>query len=393
MASLRRFPRSPYWFACYAGPDGRRRQCSTKETDKKRAMKIAERFEGVSAIASQGLLTAKHARKILGEIYEISNRESLPSDTIGEFFPRWLASVKVQCSPKTYQRYCGVVERFLKWLGPRQALGIQHLTSVDLVRFRDYLAREHSPSSVNLSLGALQAGLSRAFDDRLVDVNEAARVPRLEDNLQNKQERRAFTDAELRAVLNVADQEWKGMILCGAYTGMRLGDVSLLRWENIDLAAAELRFKTEKTSREMVIPIADPLHRYLIDIAGNDTPRAPLFPKAFATRHRDIPTGTLSNQFYRLMTAAGVVEKRTNKKQKTGLGRSGRRKSGGLGFHCLRHTATTLLKRAGASDVVAREIIGHETAAISRTYSHIDTATLRTAIDKMPDLTSEPPEP
>jgi hypothetical protein len=28
-----------------------------------------------------------------------------------------------------------------------------------------------------------------------------------------------------------------------------------------------------------------------------------------------------------------------------------------------------------------------ETAAVSRTYSHIDTATLRTAIDKMPDLT------
>jgi hypothetical protein len=46
------------------------------------------------------------------------------------------------------------------------------------------------------------------------------------------------------------------------------------------------------------------------------------------------------------------------------------------------------LKRAGASDVVAREIIGHETAAVSRVYSHIDAATLRTAIDKMPDLTT-----
>jgi integrase len=89
------------------------------------------------------------------------------------------------------------------------------------------------------------------------------------------------------------------------------------------------------------------------------------------------------------MTTAGVVEKRTNKRKKESVGRSGRRQSGGLGFHCLRHTATTLLKRAGASDVVAREIIGHETAAISRTYSHIEIATLRTAIDKMPDLTME----
>jgi len=55
---------------------------------------------------------------------------------------------------------------------------------------------------------------------------------------------------------------------------------------------------------------------------------------------------------------------------------------------CLRHTATSLLKRAGASDVVAREIVGYETAAVSRTYSQIDMATLRGSIDKLPDLMS-----
>jgi integrase len=162
----------------------------------------------------------------------------------------------------------------------------------------------------------------------------------------------------------------------------------VLRWPNVFLESRELRFKSEKTGREMVIPIAEPFYRYLLEIAGDD-PRGPLFPKAFALRQRKIPTSALSNQFYRLMTEAGVVKKRTNKKKKEGPGRSGRRQTGGLGFHCLRHTATTLLKRAGASDVVAREIIGHETAAVSRTYSHIDTATLRSAIDKMPDLTAE----
>ena len=111
------------------------------------------------------------------------------------------------------------------------------------------------------------------------------------------------------------------------------------------------------------------------------------FRELLILRQRNIPTSALSNQFYRIMTKAGVVQKRKNRKKKGGQGRSGRRQSGGLGFHCLRHTVTTLLKRAGGSDVVAREIIGHETAAVSRTYSHIDTATLRSAIDKMPDLT------
>jgi hypothetical protein len=36
------------------------------------------------------------------------------------------------------------------------------------------------------------------------------------------------------------------------------------------------------------------------------------------------------------------------------------------------------------------EIVGHDTTAISRTYSHIDTATLRAAVDKLPDITGDP---
>jgi integrase len=176
------------------------------------------------------------------------------------------------------------------------------------------------------------------------------------------------------------------MTLVGAYCGMRLGDVALLRWENVDLTGRELRFKTEKTGRIQVIPIAEPLHRHLIEIAGSDDPRAPLFPRAFDGRQRPIPTGTLSNQFYRVMVRGGVVPARSNKS--TGKGRNAARASNGLGFHCLRHTATTLLKQAGVSDAVAREIIGHETAAVSRVYSHIDAATLRLAIDRLPDITS-----
>jgi hypothetical protein len=60
----------------------------------------------------------------------------------------------------------------------------------------------------------------------------------------------------------------------------------------------------------------------------------------------------------------------------------------GLGFIVSGIRATTLLKASGVSDAVAREIIGHESAAVSRTYSHIDVATLRAAIDKLPDLTT-----
>jgi hypothetical protein len=198
VAYLRRFPRSPYWYACFADAGGKWLQRSTKETDRRRALKIADRYEEATRSARLGFLVEQQARKVIGEIYEISNREALRSDSVQDFFVRWLGRVKVESSPKTYQRYEGVTKRFLEWLGPRAKLSIAHLSSVEIVAFRDYLARQHSPSSVNLSLAAIQAALSRAFDDRLVDVNEASRVPRLEDDPNRKQHRRAFTSENSR---------------------------------------------------------------------------------------------------------------------------------------------------------------------------------------------------
>jgi hypothetical protein len=48
-----------------------------------------------------------------------------------------------------------------------------------------------------------------------------------------------------------------------------------------------------------------------------------------------------------------------------------------------------LLKNAGVSDAVARDIIGHESAAISANYTHIDAETKRQAIEKMPNILEE----
>jgi integrase len=73
-----------------------------------------------------------------------------------------------------------------------------------------------------------------------------------------------------------------------------------------------------------------------------------------------------------------------------GKGRGGRRAPSVLSFHSLRHTATSFLKNAGVSDAVARDIIGHESAAVSANYTHIDQRTKREALEKLPDLLGSP---
>ncbi len=49
--------------------------------------------------------------------------------------------------------------------------------------------------------------------------------------------------------------------------------------------------------------------------------------------------------------------------------------------------AVTMLKAAGVSDFIAREIVGHESAAVSRQYTHLTTDDKRTAMQRLPDVT------
>lgn len=92
----------------------------------------------------------------------------------------------------------------------------------------------------------------------------------------------------------------------------------------------------------------------------------------------------LSRQFYDLMAGAGLVKNRTHKK--TGKGRSVKRTQNEISFHCLRHTATSLMKNAGISSAIVQEFIGHDSPEISANYTHIEMDAMRKAAESMPDI-------
>lgn len=69
MASLRKHPKSGFRSACFTLPDGRRTQRSTKETDRRKAQKIADAYED----ATRRARTETQARKVVADIYELIN--------------------------------------------------------------------------------------------------------------------------------------------------------------------------------------------------------------------------------------------------------------------------------------------------------------------------------
>jgi integrase len=119
-------------------------------------------------------------------------------------------------------------------------------------------------------------------------------------------------------------------------------------------------------------------------LPASDDANAYIFPNAAAHKR----TASLSNQFRKILVEAGLVEPLPRGHRSTGKGRTGRREMSELSFHSLRDSAVTMPKAAGVSDFIAREIVGHESAAVSRQYTHLTTADKRAAMQRLRDITN-----
>jgi integrase len=229
----------------------------------------------------------------------------------------------------------------------------------------------------------LRICLGEAVRQGLLTTNPAAGVKLLKSTGESK--RRAFTLSEIKRILKACehDQEWRGLVLFGLYLGQRLGDLARLTWRAVNLETGEIAFTARKTGRRNVLPLVQPLIDYLSALSASDNPNAHIFPLA-ATHKR---TASLSNRFREILVDAGLVEPLGHNARKQG--RSQAREVSEISFHSLRHSAVTMLKASGLSDVFAREIVGHESAAISRQYTHLTTDDLRRAMRQLPDVTEQ----
>jgi integrase len=393
MASVHRQPGRPYWFCAFStfNPETNRSKRvfrSTKTRDKKQALEICRAWHKAALKARNGKLSVDAAREIIAQgvsdVFTAANIESLPSASIKSWCETWLQAKAIEAGESTHTRYKPIVERFTGFLGQaKNKRDISALQASDIARFRDREAKERSRATANLSLKVLRVCLGEAVRQGLLTVNPAVRVKLLKSAMESK--RRAFSLAEIKRILKACgdDVEWRGLVLFGLYLGQRLGDLARLTWRAVDLETGEIAFTARKTGRRIVLPLVQPLIDYLSALPASDNPNAYIFPKAASAKR----TGSLSNQFREILVDAGLVEPRTH--QGTGKGRSHAREASEISFHSLRHSAVTMLKAAGVSDFVAREIVGHESAAVSREYTHLSTDDKRAALLRVPDVTAD----
>ena len=381
MASVRRKDGSRYWFACFTLAGGLRVQRSTKETDRKKAQRLADAFEEVA----RQQVTARQAQRIVADTYQRVTGNTLPATTTRDYFKRWLDRKKPETSKSTHLFYTGKTGRYLDWLGDRANATVLDITPEDILAFRTSENERVRPATVNHALKILRMVFEDAKRDRVIADNPADSVRLVKADPGRS--RRPFSVGEIKQLLAAANHEWQSLILFGLYTGQRLGDLARLTWANIDLEHDELCLFRGKTGRRQIIPLAPPLRAYLTGPSHRKHRcDEPLHPTAFASVIKSGKVGTLSRQFYELMAKVGIVPAKRHRTSPNGAGRNGRHNVGKVSFHALRHTATSLMKNAGISSAVVQDIIGHESSAISDNYTHIDEEAKRKALSAMPNV-------
>jgi integrase len=401
MASIHKENNKPNWFCHYYDPEGYRRKRSTGTENAKIARTICVNVERAAALTRQGKLSNEKALKLVRETCEAiaethgklagTRAEAVLKPAVEEFIrigggeftsytvrgwlDSWIAG-RTDASKATVIEYRRIIGLFLKFLGARSDRALTTMQPRQVEDFKTHLAKRVSPSTVNKGVKVLKAALNAAVKSRQLEFNPAEHIEFIQTEPEG---RRPFTGKELTALLSHAGADWRTMILTAFYTGLRLRDCANLTWRNVELHTGTLNVLTEKTKRRQVLPLAEPLARHLSGMAGDD-PDAALCP----TLHGK-PASRLSAQFYLVMVKAGIVEKRNY--EGTDKGRDTRRETGSVSFHSLRHNCTSALKSSGVSDSVTMDIVGHETASVSRNYTKIDDATKRAAINKLPDIT------
>ena len=113
MASLARYPNSPYWIACFR--DENRKQCrrSTHETNRRRAQNIADTMEQVA----KRKLNARRIREAVNEIYRDVSGQGLPHASVAAYAAAWLAQKKLECKASSHELYEKGINKFLAFLG------------------------------------------------------------------------------------------------------------------------------------------------------------------------------------------------------------------------------------------------------------------------------------
>jgi integrase len=330
--------------------------------------------------------TRREALAWLAEIRLKADRGLLPEPsrvTVGEYPAFWLENgAKPSVRPPTFRQYEQYVRNHISpILGTvrLQALKPADIQALYARRLGDGLSRR----TVQLIHAVLHKALSQAVDWGLLAFNPADRVkaPR-----PARKEFKVLTPEEARRFLEAARNfDYYPLFVLALTTGMRLGELLGLKWQDIDFEAGAVHVRRGLYRIRGAWVEGEPK-----SAAGKRKVVLPALAVEALREHRvaqleaKLKAGAAwEDNGLVFTTAAGrpIHPRNVSRALESVLKRAGLPR---IRFHDLRHSHATLLLMLGENPRVVQERLGHSQISLTlQTYSHVLPDLQRQAAEKI----------
>lgn len=275
--------------------------------------------------------------------------------TVLELAEEWLCINRKRLKPSSYQRYQGFIKNHIE--GVIGSLSVVYLSTVTVHEYaQNRLNTGLSSQSVNALLTFLHAVLKYG--------QRAYRLPMPEIIYLSvkKKEMRVLSQMEQNQLVTYLTQDldiYKLGILVALYTGVRIGELCALRWEDVGEDHIKVRQTMQRIKNEngigtqlyigepktytsaRVIPIPSFLQEWIRPFRSQGADK----PYFLSVNRRDITEPrTLQYRFKKYLSAASVKD---------------------ANFHALRHTFATRCVECGFEVKSLSEILGHANVTIT----------------------------
>jgi len=262
-------------------------------------------------------------------------------------------------SPGAMGIFRSALKAWRKWFGRRDGRAARRLDQVSPADWLDYRAWRASarqsrhgakttvgPRTLNCDLACLIRVLNHAVVDGHIDKNPLAGTKKLREPTRP---RRYLTKAELALLIAHAEPKFKPLLLAAIYTGARKGELTALRWRDVDFESGKIALFRPKVGNCDYVDLHPALAEELRRVRKErEDPAADehVFLSWFGTPWVDI-----RKSWNIALKGAGL------------LGREG------ITFHSLRHSFATHFLEGGGSVTDLMTQLGHSKLETTQIYA------------------------
>src|SRR5438128_2205714 len=248
--------------------------------------------------------------------------------------------------------------RVKRWIRDFACRPLGQITRAEVEAWRRERMNSCRPATINRDLSRLRHMLNIAMEWELLEKSPMQGMKFLREN--NARTRYLSVGECHRLIDSCMAPHIRAIVTVALHTGMRLGEILNLRWQDLDFSSGFILVRDSKNGQARQVPMDS-----MISTLLRSWPR-------------------LSNQdivFTSVLTGGRIVDIRAgflNACKRAGLT--------DLHFHDLRHTFASQFVMSGASLFALQEILGHKSPAMAARYAHVSPTYLIKSIDRMNTL-------